>query len=211
MSEKDSREKKKSKNKKWSPQNRPGKFSWTRALLWLLLIALIYNWYMASGDGFGQTAEIEYTKFKQQLSQGNVERIHVQGDQIQGEFKSQQVLEISGQDTLRAEKFYTYIPSYGDDQLSAALEENDVTVSAEPESEYNWWYIALIILPILLFIYFGIMFYQRMRSQGQGFFNIGKSKAKLQEPEKHYWHGQLLEKPMFLFSLLQALILWKCL
>ncbi|MFP8487693.1 ATP-dependent zinc metalloprotease FtsH [Gracilimonas sp. Q87] len=152
--------------------------------MYFLLIALLYNWYIASGDGFGQTAEIEYTKFKQQLTQGNVERIHVQGDQINGEFKSPQILNISGEDTLRSENFYTYIPSYGDNQLSAALEENDVTVSAEPESEYNWWYIALIILPILFFIYIGVMFYQRMQSQGQGFFNIGKSKAKLQQPEK---------------------------
>lgn len=182
--QKKKQENKKSKKNKWSPENGYGRFSWTRALIWLMLIALIYNWYMASEGGFGQTSEIEYSKFKQHLSQGNVERIYVQGDRIQGEFKSQQVLDISGQDTLRSENFYTYIPSYGDDQLSAALEENDVAVSAEPESEYNWWYIALIILPILLFIYIGAMFFQRMRSQGQGLFNIGKSKAKLQEPEK---------------------------
>ncbi|MDR9417756.1 ATP-dependent zinc metalloprotease FtsH [Gracilimonas sp.] len=186
MPEEKNKQQKQNRNKKlgkWSGNKRPN-FGWTSALIWLILIALFYNWYMSSGDVFvGGTPEIEYSEFRSHLNQGNVERVHVQGDQIQGEFKSEQILQVAG-DTLRAESFSTYIPSFGDEDLYQRLEEQDVTISAQPESEYSWWYILLIILPIIFFVFIGIMFYQRMRSQSQGFFNIGKSKAKLQEPEK---------------------------
>ncbi len=177
-------EKKKKQPGKWTGRKKPN-FGWTSALIWLLLLALLYNWYMASGDGFmGGTPEIEYSEFRKQLNEGNVERVHVQGDQIQGEFKTTQDLQITDGDTLQAESFSTYIPSFGDENLYERLEEQNVTISAQPESEYSWWYILLITLPILFFILIGVMFYQRMKSQSQGFFNIGKSKAKLQEPEK---------------------------
>lgn len=175
--------KKKTVTGKWAPQKRPGNFSWTSALIWLIVIALFYNWYM-SGGGFTDSAEIEYSEFRKQLTDGNVERVTVQGDYIQGKFKSPQVLNVSEGDTLESKNFSTYIPSFGDDNLYAQLEKYEVAVSARPKSDYNWWYIILITLPILFILFMGFMFYQRMKSQSQGIFNIGKSKARLQEPEK---------------------------
>lgn len=190
MSEEQQKEKHQKKKKKpdlsrWSRKKRPGGFNWTSALIWLILIALFYNWYMSSGDGFfGKTDEIEYSKFRKELNQGNVERIQVQGDRIQGELKDPKVLTPAENDTLTSRNFITYIPSFGDENLYAQLEKYDVSVSARPESEYNWWYILLISIPIIFILFMGVMFYQRMRSQSQGIFNIGKSKAKLQQPEK---------------------------
>jgi cell division protease FtsH len=187
LSEKNQKKQQQSKKetpKSWSKQKKPY-FRWTSIIIWLIFIALVYNWYMSSGSGFlGGTPEIEYSEFREQLNQDNIERVDVQGDQIQGQFKTPQNLPISEGDTLRAENFSTYIPSFGDNNLYQQLEEHNVTISAQPESEYSWWYILLITLPILFFIFIGVMFYQRMRSQNQGLFNIGKSKAKLQEPEK---------------------------
>lgn len=188
MPEEQTKENKEAKKKKqpgkWTGRKSPN-FGWSSALIWLLLIALLYNWYLSSGDGFiGGTPEIEYSEFRKQLNEGNIERVHVQGDEIQGEFKTTQNLQIADGDTLQAESFATYIPSFGDEDLYERLEAQNVTISAQPESEYSWWYILLITLPIIFFILLGVMFYQRMKSQNQGFFNIGKSKAKLQEPEK---------------------------
>lgn len=187
MSEKNQKEQQQSKKgttQSWSNRKKPY-FRWTSIIIWLIFIALVYNWYMSSGSGFlGGTPEIEYSEFRKQLNQGNVERVLVQGNQIQGQFKNPQYLPVTENDTLQAESFSTYIPSFGDKNLYDRLEEHNVTIQARPESEYSWWYILLITLPILFFIFIGIMFYQRMRSQSQGIFNIGKSKAKLQEPEK---------------------------
>ncbi|WP_369431579.1 ATP-dependent zinc metalloprotease FtsH [Rhodohalobacter sulfatireducens] len=154
-------------------------------LLWILIFAFIFTWIQSPGGGiFSQSSEVSYSEFRQQLQNGNVESIHVQGEQIRGVLKNPQPVQTSQDDTTSYENFITYIPSFGDESLFELLEEQEVSVSSEPVSDFNWWSILLFGIPILLFIYLGFMFYQRFRAQGQGIFNIGKSKAKLQEPEK---------------------------
>ncbi|MGF1670691.1 MAG: ATP-dependent zinc metalloprotease FtsH, partial [Balneolaceae bacterium] len=69
-------------------------------------------------------------------------------------------------------------------QLFAILEEQGVTVSAEPEAVNYWWYFLIFGFPLILFLFIGYIFYQRMQARGQGIFNIGKSQAKLREPGK---------------------------
>jgi len=154
-------------------------------VFWFYLIVgmfLLYTLMNNSGDGFfGSVPEIEYTEFRMELEQDNIESIHVQGERIEGTLKESQTLEISEDDTVRYDNFVTFLPSFGDDELFAMLEERNVTVSAEPESDSNWWYILAFILPAVIFGFIAYTFYQRFKAQGQGFFNIGKSKAKLQE------------------------------
>ena len=106
--------------------------------------------------------------------------VHVQGERIEGTLKEPKPLNISENDTVRYENFVTYLPSFGDDNLFAQLENKNVTVSAEPESDSNWWYILAFVLPLIFFGFIAYVFFQRFKAQGQGFFNIGKSKAKLQ-------------------------------
>lgn len=147
----------------------------------ILLYALMTN---SNGGFFGTVLEIEYSEFKTELQQDNVQSIHVQGERIEGTLKEPRTLETSRDDTLSYENFVTFLPSFGDDELSAMLEERNVTVSAEPESDSNWWYVLAFLLPVIIFGFIAYMFYQRFKAQGQGFFNIGKSKAKLQEEQE---------------------------
>lgn len=171
---------------------KPGKKNYppsgSRAIFWIylfILVGLIYFIFQDSGGGlFGTSAEIEYSTFREQLRQDNVERVHVQGEEIQGKLKNPQPLRQAEGDTIQYEGFRTYMPSFGDEELFSLLNEKDVTVSAEPESVNYWWYFLIFGLPFLLFIFIGYMFFQRMQSRGQGIFNIGKSQAKLQDPEK---------------------------
>lgn len=144
-------------------------------------------WYIFLTDPggiFGSIPEIDYSEFRKELREDNIERVHVQGDQIQGRLKEPVQFLIAEDDTTQYESFTTYIPSFGDDQLFTMLEESDVIVSAEPESENFWWYILFFSLPLLLFIFIGYIFYQRMQAQGRGMFNIGQSQAKLQDTSK---------------------------
>jgi len=173
-------------SKEKDKRKRPGNYpSWMNLLLWILIFAFIFTWIQSPGGGiFSQSSEVSYSEFRQQLQEGNVESIHVQGEQIRGVLKNPQPIETSQDDTTNYENFITYIPSFGDEALFELLEAQEVSVSSEPVSDFNWWSILLFGIPILLFIYLGFMFYQRFRSQSQGIFNIGKSKAKLQEPEK---------------------------
>lgn len=158
-------------------------------IYWLYLILgtfLIYS-LMSNQEGglFGTLPEIEYTEFRTELENDNIESVHVQGERIEGSLKNSKPLNISENDTVRYENFVTYLPSFGDDNLFALLEDKNVTVSAEPESDSNWWYILAFVLPLIFFGFIAYIFFQRFKSQGQGFFNIGKSKAKLQEDDKN--------------------------
>lgn len=172
------------KNKKKS--KKPGRYpSWMNILLWILIFTFIFTWINSPEGGiFSQSTEVSYSEFRTQLQDGNVESIHVQGEQIRGQLKESRTLQTTQDDTMQYESFITYIPSFGDENLFEILDEQNVDVSSEPESNFNWWTVLLFGLPLLLFIYFGFMFVQRFKSQGQGIFNIGKSKAKLQDPEK---------------------------
>jgi len=151
----------------------------------MLFFTFLFLWINSPEGGiFSPVPQIEYSEFREQLDQGNIEKVYVHGEEIRGELKKSVVLEATEEDTTEYENFITYLPSFGDDQLFQALEDQNVVVATEPESDFNWWNILFFGLPLLIFIYLGILFYQRMKSQGRGIFNIGKSKAKLQEPEK---------------------------
>jgi cell division protease FtsH len=180
------RDKGSSSNKNKKKGKKPGRYpSWMNILLWILIIAFIFTWIQSPDGGiFSQTSEVSYSEFRAQLQDGNVESIHVQGEQIRGELKESRTLQTTQDDTMQYESFITYIPSFGDENLFEILDEQNVDVSSEPESNFNWWTILLFGLPLLFLFYFGFMFFQRFRSQGQGIFKIGKSKAKLQDPEK---------------------------
>jgi cell division protease FtsH len=155
-------------------------------IYFMIGFVLLYMFISNGGSGFfSSTPEIEYSNFRQVLKQDNVERVHVKSDRIQGRLKEPQQLLSMHNDTTLYENFITYIPSFGDDELFAILDEQEVTISAEPDSDNFWWYAMIFTLPLFIFLFIGYLFYRRLQSQGRGMFNIGKSPAKLQDKEKN--------------------------
>jgi cell division protease FtsH len=155
-------------------------------IYFMIGFVLLYMFISNGGSGFfSSTPEIEYSNFRQALKQDNVERVHVKSDRIQGRLKEPQQLLSMHNDTTLYENFITYIPSFGDDELFAILDEQEVTISAEPDSDNFWWYAMIFTLPLFIFLFIGYLFYRRLQSQGRGMFNIGKSPAKLQDKEKN--------------------------
>ncbi len=153
---------------------------------YLIIFVVLGYWILTDGNGFfGTQPEIEYSTFKQQLRSDNIERVHIQGDRIDGTFRTEQQLQIADADTTTYKNFITVIPSFGDDRLTELLEENDVVISAEAESDGFWWYFIIFSMPLFFLLIIGYMFYRRMQMQGRGMFNIGKSQAKLQEADKN--------------------------
>ncbi|WP_069132955.1 ATP-dependent zinc metalloprotease FtsH [Rhodohalobacter halophilus] len=154
--------------------------------IYLFLFVMLGYWVLTDSGGlFGSQAEIEYSTFKQQLRSDNIESVHIQGDRIRGEFRESQVLNRTEADTTSHKNFVTVIPSFGDEGLSSLLEENDVVITAESDSDGFWWYFLIFSMPLFFLLIIGYMFYRRMQMQGRGMFNIGKSQAKLQEPGKN--------------------------
>ncbi len=171
----------------------PPRWGLSRALIWLLLALVLIPWLWGFfGDGFGLNGptQISYTRFREQLQDGNVEQVVVRGEQIQGEFKEpveEGPTEGEEGQAPTFTNFITYLPSFGDENLLTLLEANEVEVETKPETELSWLAILVNLFPFLLLIGLGYVFLSRMRSQGQGLFSVGKSQARLydrEQPEK---------------------------
>ena len=153
-------------------------------LIWLLLFLVALTWLWGPlGPGVDDRTQISYTEFRAQVDDGNVESITVVGDEIRGSLSQPAQTRVDGTQTQYRD-FLTYMPSFGDEQLFSRLQEQGVQVSSEPESDFSWWAVLLNVLPFLLLIWLGYLFFSRMRSQGQNIFSMGQSKAKAFDVEE---------------------------
>jgi cell division protease FtsH len=145
--------------------------------LWIVLLLiggfLLWSWYMRSM----RVTEISYTEFRNQVQAGNVEKVTVQGERIEGTLGSKATKQV-GEKAVEYKQFLTHVPSFGDDQLLGMLEKHNVQVNTEPKKDMAFWYLILTFLPFLLLIWFVYMQYKRFQSQSGGIFSIGKSQAK---------------------------------
>ncbi|SMO70732.1 ATP-dependent zinc metalloprotease FtsH [Fodinibius sediminis] len=173
-----------------NPKNRKGnkrpggKFQYS--FYWIIIATLLAFWLFSSQDGglFGGPPTIDYSTFREQIQAGNVQKVTVRGDKIEGQLNQKATLKASENDTTQYSHFSTYLPSFGDEKLMDMLEANNVKVQTLPQSNYNWWTILIWGIPLIFLIIIGIQFFRQMRMQGQNMFKIGQSKAKLQDAEK---------------------------
>ena len=144
---------------------------------------------------------ITYTRFLEQVRQGNVESVDIQGDEISGTLK--EPAEVPGEEPspgwglFRDDEpadndtdfegaartftdFVTYLPAFGHEGLMDILDDQGVEVQTHPERDATLWYALITMIPFLILI--GLIYYQYRRFQGgggDGLFGIGKSQAKL--------------------------------
>jgi cell division protease FtsH len=153
-------------------------------VIWIIATTLLALWaYSYWGMGVTGGDRISYSEFRSQLRNGNVERVVVEGSHVRGELQQPAQRAVQG-DSVRYERFTTYIPSFGDDQLMDKLDAANVEVITEPESDFPWFILIMGLLPILLLLGVGYFFLRRMQSQGQGLFSVRKSKAKLYDKDE---------------------------
>ena len=166
-------------------KGRPGNDN-QRYFFWILIAGLFIFWLVSSQGGglFGGPPNVDYSAFRDQLREGNVEKVVIKGEQVRGTLKQKTVLNTAADDTAQTSEFITYIPSFGDEKLMDLLEQQDVQVQTIPKSNFDWWTILIWGLPLIFLIFIGMQFFRQMQMQGKNMFNIGKSKAKLQDAEK---------------------------
>jgi cell division protease FtsH len=119
--------------------------------------------------------------FLQQVETGNVEEITSKGTDVQGTFKR----EVTFEDSAATTRFRTEIPEFANtDQLSALLEEHDVTVNAEPlETGAPWWQTLLFGLgPTILLIALLVWLSRRAGNVQNALGSFGRSRARRYEP-----------------------------
>lgn len=168
-----------------SGQNGP---NWMRWLFPLLILAVTtYLWFQGPFGIFSQDHfEIKYSTFREYLRDGNVAQVTISGETIEGQFKEEITLPVEEgeEDFSTITRFITYIPSMGDDQLLGLLDEQAVEIQTEPQGGIPWQSILINFAPFLLLFLFFIPFLNRMRSQGQGFLTMMKSRARLYSKTK---------------------------
>ncbi|SFR74556.1 cell division protease FtsH [Marinobacter daqiaonensis] len=158
-----------------------------------LVIALIifYGIQLFSGPGM---EELDFTEFKQRVEAGEVASVTIEGHTITGTFASKEAGDAGELAEQPRDRFQTQVPEVGDPQVVELLEQNNVTIEAEP-SEPQWWSRLLVgLLPWLLIAALIFYFWRRMQGQmggGQqgGLFSFGKSRARRysrDDPQKSF-------------------------
>lgn len=152
-------------------------------VIWVVIFFLIPLLFPSPTD----LLTLSYTRFKQQVTAGNVAEITSQGTAIQGTFK-QAIPDPSpapGQTAKTYTKFGTEVPTFADNQnLDTLLESKGVTISSKSLTQTRSPLLTLLLSfgPTLLLI--GGFLWLTTRAQsaaGGGVFSIGRSKARLYE------------------------------
>ena len=156
-------------------------FFWLFFLLFLLFGPLLSRPYGPEGTEVNYSTF--YSTFRKQLESGNVADVTIQGEKISGKFKNSLEKRTPEQKTASYRKFYTYLPSFGDDKLLSMLEEQKVDIVTEPKKDASWWTgILLALLPFLVLIGIGLLVYRNSKGGSwQNVFSIGGNRARLYE------------------------------
>ena len=149
-----------------------------------LAIFAVAFYVLTGGLHHSKTTQITYTKFKQQVSQGEIKQITIKGNHVTGLYKKQSKSkkESSTKKAAPPKSFKTYLPSVRDSSLMPLLNKNHVTINAVPPSNSFWTELLIGTLPWVIligaFLYFTYRMQNKMGKGGGGIFGFGKSKAK---------------------------------
>lgn len=125
----------------------------------------VFLWSYLSPPG---PENIGYSKFLQEVKQGHIRAVHLQGEAITGEY-----LGTDG----KTHRFTTYAP--GDNSLIGLLHENAVDIEVKPKQDASITQFLLSWAPVLLLIGLGVFFLRQMQSGASTALSFGKSRAQL--------------------------------
>ena len=149
---------------------------------WLILLFVVALYLMFTNAPIGGRASVDYSTFKNLLSQGAVQQVVSTGDVATVTLKKQTDVPVNvGNSTQNRPltDFQVRLPNSSatpDSNLSSQLQQQGVSYRFEAPSQ--WLSLVATFLPILLL--FGLMYFFFMRAQGgqNGVMQFGQSKAK---------------------------------
>jgi cell division protease FtsH len=165
-----------------TPSQRP-RFRLSPRWIVFFLALLAFNLFISSRAMEPQSrVRVPYSPFfVQQVKSGNVDEITSKGTDIQGTFKK----EVTFEDSKPTTRFRTEIPSFANtDELSQLLQENDVTVNAEPlDTGAPWWQTLLFGFgPTILFVFLLFWLLRRAGNVQNALGAFGRSRARRYQP-----------------------------
>jgi cell division protease FtsH len=139
--------------------------------LWLVLLLVFLVIFSVFSKQHGREPEVVFSEFMASVERGEVQEVVIQGQNIQGKYKS-------------GERFRSFAPN--DPDLVKALRERKVKIAAKPEDESPWYMVLLLNwFPMLLLIGVWIFFMRQMQVGGGKAMSFGKSRAKLLTENQH--------------------------
>ena len=139
--------------------------------LWLVLALIILAVFSVFNKQHGREPEIVFSEFMTAVDRGDVQKVTIQGHNIQGEYKN-------------GERFRTFAPN--DPELVKTLRDKKVKIAAKPEEDSPWYMVLLLNwFPMLLLIGVWIFFMRQMQVGGGKAMSFGKSRAKLLTENQH--------------------------
>lgn len=148
---------------------------WQRILLLMLLILAlnVVYLYLFPQPTLDPVAEISYSLFKDELRQGHIADVTIQGENLSGQFteeKSFSANELASgtfEDTRTFKLFRTMLPPLDDPELLPLFEQNQISLKAKPvEGPSIWTSIFISVLPWVLIIGVWLYFSRRFSQQG---------------------------------------------
>ncbi|GHF23335.1 ATP-dependent zinc metalloprotease FtsH [Kordiimonas sediminis] len=138
------------------------------ALVWGMIILLLFALFNLFQGGQGQSTEIAYSQFLDSVEKNEVQQVEIKGQEITGQYVG------SG------ETFKTVMPY--DDKLVDRLRDSNVTFKVDAEESNLFLGMLLSWLPFLLIIGIWIFMMRQMQGKGGGgggAMGFGKSRARL--------------------------------
>jgi cell division protease FtsH len=133
--------------------------------LWLvisLMVILLFNMFNHPGQNKQETS---YSEFMAAVSDGEVNQVTIQGNDIYGKYKD-------------GTAFRTFVPN--DPDLIRVLRDKGVQITAKAVEESPWFMTILISwFPMILLIAVWIFFMRQMQAGGGKAMSFGKSRARL--------------------------------
>ncbi len=164
-----------------TPPQRPGFRLSPRWIVFFLAVLALNLFISTRAMGPESRVRVPYSPFfLQQVQARNVGEITSKGTDIQGTFRK----DVTFEDSEATARFRTEIPAFANtDELSQLLQENDVTVNAEPlDTGAPWWQTLLAgLLPTILLVVLLFWLFRRAGNVQNALGAFGRSRARRYE------------------------------
>jgi len=139
--------------------------------LWLVIGIILIALFNIFNQPMTAQTEIVFSEFMNQVENGEVAEVVMQGDKITGKYTD-------------GRTFQTYAPAK-DPDLIKTLRSKDVRMVVKPPEQTSWYMNVLISwFPMILLLGIWIFFMRQMQSGGGKALSFGKSKARMMTEEQ---------------------------
>ncbi len=138
-------------------------------ILWIVIAIVLVSVFNSFGPRANSAKPVEYSRFMQDVKNGKVDRVLMEGRAINGLMQG-------------GERFTTYSPETDNRSLVGDLLNNNVTIEAKPPEQQSFLMQVFISwFPMLLLIGVWVFFMRQMQGGGggRGAMSFGKSRARL--------------------------------